>query len=354
MGPKMVRPRDERGFLHASGISTPRSPRLYDYGDFRDVRCYHPEHSSQARGQARREMPLPESFRQNHSPDSNFRRPHAPRDRGKEFGFRTPLTKRNPDKNHPIHTRQFFQKLPSGAPDNSLEEITYKNWSSRQSPFPVTRLVSPRLADTTVPNRGQRQFGAGRLFHESITQGISQASRKPRGRPVPEREPTRHRSGPGRTVEINHHGADGSRGRRMGHGSPRDQLPKVDRREAKGRNRRGPEAPRQGLYRRFGRESLHVRNFSGEAMADKHDITRGGSTHLRKSAAMKEGLQPHAVPRQRGRETPINHVSRDAARYRPQIIQDGNRQLSEIGARVCMGGRERRHHGTLSARFQGI
>ena len=350
MDPEMAQPRKgARRCFHSDGI---RPSRRFDSGDFRDIQCHQCERS-RAGTLGYQEAPLSEAARQDHSPGVIFGIPQVHKDSIDPFRFRIPFTKRacELNKRHGTHIRRHHKMSQSFERADIPENVVYEYRFPWQPASLVIRSASPRAADVNVPVSRHRRPSTGPLSRAPRAKEISIQRLPTVRRSTYRRSPDLNRTAPPNGYTIVDRSRDNNRQRRTGsqYGDMRDTrretVTKMPRREFDSKRHRSYKN-NKGKFRSPNSFARNPEN--------GHDIAADEIHHQRRLVARSPGLHPHVPGNKMAREARRNHVPHKPSRHRPQIIQDGCRQISETCARIYKEGRVRQSRETFQRSFESL
>lgn len=264
-------------------------------------------------------------------PDTYTRDTNAPTSRRREFTHRIPSRKWSIEPN-PSHTPYLRRKSSCRVLEDPPGHIALEYRAPRQQPPPMIRRVSPRAQSAAVPESEQQSPRAGSLFRESSVGKSSRATRPRRSSTAEQASLRRQGSAPARAVEIHNPRATDSQGRRE---TRKVRFRKEVDDVAESRTGKNVDGPKMKSYPRNS-------SLAGD-VANGYDAIQGERSHPRRITARDTGSRTGGSGAGRLSEIPRRHTLSDAPRARPQIIQDGHRQISERGVRVFRDSRPRNH-----------
>lgn len=344
--PEIAQPRKSpRRCFHKDG---PRPRQRFGGGYFRDIRCHQCERPRAGTLERQEASPLG-SVRQDRSPFFNSGAQFAHKHHDNPFGFRIPFTKRAFGfyQSPWTHTRRCRERSQSRMRVDIPEEIMYEYRFPRQPVSLVILSASPRAADINVPN-SRRRFSIDALYSDPRAKELSRASQPSRKRPTTaDRSTFRRPPDPASTVARDNYTAvyssrddNGQRCSGSQYGvakMPRD-FDEKEQRSYEDNRKKSPSCSS------FARDPGNGHEIVG------HEINH--EQRLAARAARISGLRPPAPGNDTARNTPKNRMPSSESLYRPQIIQEGCRQISETGARIYMEGRVRQSRETFRRNFR--
>ncbi|RJE20376.1 hypothetical protein PHISCL_07293 [Aspergillus sclerotialis] len=335
----------------------PRPRQRFGGGDYRDIRCHQCD-LSRARTLEHQEASPLGPVRQDRSPDFDPGTQLAHKVHTNPFGFRIPFTKDAVgfNQSHWTHTQRCREKAQSHTRFDIPDEIMYEYKFPHQPASLVIRSASPRAADINVPSN-RRRLSIDALVSDPRAKELSQPSQQSRQRPVIA-ERSAFRRHPDRAITVardNYTAVDSSRdnNRQRRSGSQYGGFPDEIRREKVAKMLRDLDEKRQRSYEDNRRKS-HSCNFFVRDPGDAHEIVEDEINNQQRLAARSSGLRPPAPGNDMARNVPRNRIPSSESLYRPQIIQDGCRQISDTGAHIYMEDRVQQNHETFRHNFRSL
>lgn len=330
-----------RRCLFSDGRGTCDRARVYDRGEFYHVR------QSQQGGPRRMTSPriktiVPRNLsetrcqEEHRHPSPTWRLSQA---RSRSYSFRIPISRRSSETSdrETLCERRGRQRSPHPIVVDSpkVEERTPRN--DRPDSVRI-RCISPQAGRAPTTTDREQANDVVEIPRQARSQQPSREQRPPRERtPVTEREPVQRR--PRRSlncvVDI-HNDAAASQDRQRQSAEPRqvrfssDVEYEMNVNSTRARNRSAAFHQEESIDARAPTHRAYSRSNGSARDADSRS---NGASHSRDSSPYPRVHSPNpGRVRQRHQET---------NRYRPRIIQDGTRIISEAGEHILAEGRER-------------
>jgi peptidylprolyl isomerase len=325
--------------LFSDGRGTCKRTRVYDRGEFYHVRQAQPR--SPRRMASQRYTTIEPSelrearWQEKHRHPSPTRRPSPARSRS--FSCRVPIFRRpEPSDRQTWHERRGRQTSPRPIVID-FPEVEERRPRETRPASPRVQYISPRTGRSPISTDSERANDADDFTRQARSRQQSRGPRPPRERtPVTEREPARR--GLNRVVDI--------------HNDPPASQDK-DRRSAERRQVRFSSdveyeknvnsiraRERSGFHQG---KSVDARPPTHRGYPGKNGFARDAENRSNKASHSRDtSPHPRAHSPYPGRE---RQRHQETNRYRPRIIQDGSRILSEAGERILAEGWERHQRG---------
>lgn len=316
--------------------------RVYDHGEAYHTRRAQPESlrtmaPSRPRNQIIQHAEPSRSRERSNSPIE--RRP-SPKRQSRPFRLYFPFFRRSYEFEVNRNTRRRREGERAARP--FVVDFPETSRHNRRSAQPRVHIASPQRGRSPVPERRTQECPAD--FTSTQDQQPYREPRRPRERsPVAERVPLRrkHSLPPHRIVEIHNH-------RPERNGPPRAaSCERYEERSPQPRRVRFSSNVECATITDDGNDNRGQSGGSEQINFPRENIDR------RYDEAVEERPSRRQEERQRRQPLPWSGMQRSRTKrnityIRPRIIQDGYRQMSRVGERVCTEGRIRPNHGTTS------